>query len=126
MSNIEVFDKYGRPFNIPRDQYRSAVLGAFQNVADVLRALQADTRAVNAAIEAERSAARSIELVRAQVERGQVSIPSLLVAQQAYLQTSLALVQAEALRLADTVALFQALGGGWWNRRAEPAKGARS
>jgi outer membrane protein TolC len=97
-------------------QYRSAVLGAFQNVADVLRALQADTRAVNAAIEAERSAARSIELVRAQVERGQVSIPSLLVAQQAYLQTSLALVQAEALRLADTVALFQALGGGWWNR----------
>jgi outer membrane protein TolC len=54
--------------------------------------------------------------VRRQLERGQVSLPILLSAQQAYLQTSLARVQAEAARLADTVALFQALGGGWWNR----------
>ena len=97
-------------------QYRSTVLMAFQNVADTLRALQADARAVRAAVAAERSAARNIDLVRRQVERGQVSIPTLINAQQAYLQTSLALVQAEASRLADTVALFQALGGGWWNR----------
>ena len=40
----------------------------------------------------------------------------LINAQQAFLQTSLARVQADAARLADTVALFQALGGGWWNR----------
>jgi outer membrane protein TolC len=97
-------------------QYRSTVLVAFQNVADTLRALQADSRTLNAAIAAERSAARSIELVRGQIERGQVSLPSLLSAQQAYLQTSLARVQAQAAILADTVALFQALGGGWWNR----------
>lgn len=97
-------------------QYRSTVLVAFQNVADVLRALQADTRAVNAALAAEQSANRSIELVRRQVEQGQVSSPVLLNAQQAYLQTSLARVQAQAARLADTVALYQALGGGWWNR----------
>jgi len=97
-------------------QYRSTVLVAFQNVADVLRALQADARAVSAAIAAERSASRNIELVSKQVEQGQVSLPVLLTAQQAYLQTSLALVQAQAARLADTVALFQALGGGWWNR----------
>ena len=96
--------------------YRSTVLTAFQNVADTLRALQADARAVSAAIAAERSAARYIDLVRRQVEQGQVSIPVLLNAQQAYLQTSLARVQAQASRLADTVALFQALGGGWWNR----------
>ena len=96
--------------------YRSTVLTAFQNVADTLRALQADARAVSAAIEAERSASRYIELIRRQVEQGQVSIPILLNAQQAYLQTSLARVQAEAARLADIVALFQALGGGWWNR----------
>lgn len=98
------------------EQYRSTVLNAFQNVADALRALQSDDRLVSATRVAERSAARSMELVRAQVAKGQTSLPALLVAQQAYLQTSLARVQAEALRLADTVALFQALGGGWWNR----------
>jgi NodT family efflux transporter outer membrane factor (OMF) lipoprotein len=98
-------------------QYRSVVLTAFQNVADTLRALQADARTVAAAIAAERSAARNIELIRYQVEEGQVSVPLLLTAQQAFLQTSLARVQAEAIRLADTVALFQALGGGWWNRQ---------
>jgi NodT family efflux transporter outer membrane factor (OMF) lipoprotein len=97
-------------------QYRGVVLAAFQNVADALRALQSDARAVAAAIEAERSASRNIDVVRRQVEQGQVSVPILLAAQQAYLLTSLARVQAEAARLADTVALFQALGGGWWNR----------
>jgi NodT family efflux transporter outer membrane factor (OMF) lipoprotein len=97
-------------------QYRSTVLVAFQNVADVLRALQVDERTITAAIAAEESASRNIELVRRQVEQGQVSSPVLLIAQQAYLQTSLARVQAQAARLADTVALFQALGGGWWNR----------
>jgi NodT family efflux transporter outer membrane factor (OMF) lipoprotein len=97
-------------------QYRSTVLVAFQNVADVLRALQADARALNAAVMAEQAAQRSFDLVRRQLEQGQVSLPILLSAQQAYLQTSLARVQAEAARLADTVALFQALGGGWWNR----------
>jgi NodT family efflux transporter outer membrane factor (OMF) lipoprotein len=97
-------------------QYYSTVLMAFQNVADTLRALQADARSVSVAVTAERYAARNIALVRQQVERGQVSTPVLLNAQQAYLQTSLARVQAEASRLADTVALFQALGGGWWSR----------
>jgi NodT family efflux transporter outer membrane factor (OMF) lipoprotein len=97
-------------------QYRSTVLVAFQNVADVLRALQADDRALSAAVAAERAAARSFDLVRRQLDQGQVSLPILLSAQQAYLQTSLARVQAEAARLSDIVALFQALGGGWWNR----------
>jgi len=97
-------------------QYRSVVLTAFQNVADALRALQADARTLSAAVAAEQAAQRSFDLVRRQLERGQVSLPILLSAQQAYLQTSLARVQAEAARLADTVALFQALGGGWWNR----------
>jgi outer membrane protein TolC len=96
------------------------VLVAFQNVADVLRALQADARTVSAAIAAEESANRSIDLVRRQVEQGQVSSPVLLIAQQAFLQTSLARVQAQAARLADTVALYQALGGGWWNRSPAP------
>jgi NodT family efflux transporter outer membrane factor (OMF) lipoprotein len=106
-------------------EYRSTVLAAFQNVADVLRALQADARTVNAATEAERSASQNIDLIRQQVEQGQASIPILLVAQQAFLQTSLALVDAKAARLADTVALFQALGGGWWNRVPAPPADSR-
>jgi NodT family efflux transporter outer membrane factor (OMF) lipoprotein len=97
-------------------QYRSTVLAAFQNVADVLRALQADTRAIGAATAAERSASESIALMRKQVDQGQISVPLLLAAQQAYLQTSLARLDAQASQLANTVALFQALGGGWWNR----------
>lgn len=102
-------------------EYRSVVLASFQNVADVLRALQADTRAMSAATEAERAASRNIDLVRQQVQEGQVSVPLLLVVQQAYLQAQLARVEAEASRLANTVALFQALGGGWWNRPPPPA-----
>jgi NodT family efflux transporter outer membrane factor (OMF) lipoprotein len=97
-------------------QYRSAVMAAFQNVADVLRALQADARAVTAAAAAERSAEQNVNLVRRQVEQGEVNIALLIQAQQAFLQTLLAHVDARASRLADTVALFQALGGGWWNR----------
>jgi len=103
-------------------EYRSVVLASFQNVADVLRALQADARALDAAIAAERAASRNIDLVRQQVQEGQVSVPLLLVVQQAYLQAQLARVEAEASRLANTVALFQALGGGWWNRPPPPAR----
>src|SRR5262249_16803428 len=103
-------------FNQVAAQYQTAVFTAFQNVADTLRAFEADTRGVGAAVAAERSAARNIALVRRQVEEGQFSISVLITAQQAYLQTSLARVQAEAARLADIVALFQALGGGWWDK----------
>ncbi|MBN9261579.1 MAG: TolC family protein, partial [Hyphomicrobium sp.] len=69
----------------------------------------------------QRAASRNIDLVRQQVQEGQVSVPLLLVVQQAYLQAQLARVEAEASRLANTVALFQALGGGWWNRPPPPA-----
>jgi hypothetical protein len=46
----------------------------------------------------------------------------LLNAQQTYLQAEIQVVQARAARLADTAALFQALGGGWWNRTEPPAE----
>ena len=97
------------------------VLTAFQNVADVLLALETDGRALAAARDAEIAANRSLELFRQQLQQGQVSLPTLLTAQQAFLQTSLAKVQAEAARLSDAVALFQAVGGGWWDRQTEAA-----
>ena len=100
-------------------QYKGVVLTAFQNVADVLVALEADNKSIAAAREAEAAANRSLDLIRKQLEQGQISLPVLLTAQQAFLQTSLARVQAQASRLANTVALYQALGGGWWNRTTE-------
>jgi NodT family efflux transporter outer membrane factor (OMF) lipoprotein len=97
-------------------QYRGTVLSAFQNVADCLAALQTDADLLAAATVADQSARDTLRIVRLQVSLGQVAYLSILNAQQTYLQAELALIQARAGRLADTAALFQALGGGWWNR----------
>ncbi|WOJ89353.1 efflux transporter outer membrane subunit [Methylocapsa polymorpha] len=97
-------------------QYRSTVITAFQNVADSLRALQADARALKAANAAEAAAHTSLEITRKQLLLGEVNFLALLTSEQTYLQAVLAHAQAEANRFADTAALFQALGGGWWNR----------
>lgn len=93
--------------------YRQTVITALQNVADALRSLQADARAVQAAIKAEDSAKATLDIVQKQLTLGQISPVTVLTAQQAYLNTSIARVQAEATRLADTAALFMALGGNW-------------
>jgi NodT family efflux transporter outer membrane factor (OMF) lipoprotein len=103
-------------FEQAKAQYRSTVLTAMQNVADALRALQADANALHAAVASVRAASRSLEIVRRQLALGQVAYLSLLNAEQTYQLARLTLVQAEANRLTDTTALLQALGGGWWNR----------
>jgi NodT family efflux transporter outer membrane factor (OMF) lipoprotein len=97
-------------------QYCNTVLLAFQNVADVLRALHDDARALRIQERALRVAIESLTIARNQFSAGTISYVTLLNAQRAYEQARLALVQAQAARLADTAALFQALGGGWWNR----------
>jgi NodT family efflux transporter outer membrane factor (OMF) lipoprotein len=106
-------------------QYRSSVLTAFQNVADTLRALQYDADAVKAQVTAEHAASESLSIARKALALGSISYLSLLNAEQTYQQTLINLVQAKANRYADTAALFQALGGGWWNRpdlaAAEPS-----
>jgi NodT family efflux transporter outer membrane factor (OMF) lipoprotein len=99
-------------------QYRAAVILACQNVADTLRALQSDADALKASAEADVAARKSFELARHQREFGTISLVTLLNAEQTYNQAELALVQAQANRYADTAGLFQALGGGWWNRRS--------
>ena len=94
-------------------QYRDTVVKAFQNVADSLRALQADAHAVAAARNAESAAKRYLERVRLQQKFGGVSQLVVVDAQRSYLNTALARVQIEAQRLSNTVALYAALGGGW-------------
>ncbi len=102
--------------------YRSVLIGALQNVADTLHALQYDAEALRAARDFERAARISLDLARQQMETGNANVLLLLVAQQTYLQAGIGVVQARANRLADTAALFQALGGGWWNRAAPPTE----
>jgi len=96
--------------------YKATVLTAFQNVSDSLLALEGDAEALAAQTSAERSAAGSLELVQAQYKAGGASYLQVLTAQQTYQTAEVALVKTRAQRFTDTAALFQALGGGWWNR----------
>jgi NodT family efflux transporter outer membrane factor (OMF) lipoprotein len=102
------------------EQYRSTVLTAFQNVADTLNALQQDADALRAAAAARDAAAVTLDLSKQQYQSGYANYLALLSAEQAYQQAVINLVQAQASRYADTAALFQALGGGWWNRTDIP------
>ena len=102
-------------------QYRATVLNAFQNVADALQAIAIDSVAQKAAADAELAASRSLAIGERQLALGDVSPLALLVLQQSLQNAEVNLVIAKSNRLQDSVALFQALGGGWWNRAAEAA-----
>jgi NodT family efflux transporter outer membrane factor (OMF) lipoprotein len=103
-------------YDMAQAQYRNTVLAAFQNVADALRALQLDAATLKAQRAALRAASDTLDLARGQYRLGAITYVILLTAQRSYQQARLAVVQAQAARYADTAALFQALGGGWWNR----------
>jgi NodT family efflux transporter outer membrane factor (OMF) lipoprotein len=107
-------------FTQAAEQYRSTVLTAFQNVADTLHALQQDADALKAAADARTAARVTLDLAQKQYQSGYASYLALLSAEQAYQLAVINLVQAQANRYADTAALFQALGGGWWNRPDVP------
>ena len=98
------------------EQYRSTVLTAFQNVADTLSALEQDAEGLRAAAQAAQAAKVTLDLAQRQYQNGYGAYLSLLSAEQADQQARINLVQAQASRYADTAALFQALGGGWWHR----------
>jgi NodT family efflux transporter outer membrane factor (OMF) lipoprotein len=100
----------------PRRQYRETVLQAFRDVADVLRALEYNAVTLRAQADAEAAAADTLEIAKKQVFFGATSQLSLLNAQRQYFLARILLVRVQSLRFADTAALFQALGGGWWNR----------
>jgi len=101
-------------------QYRAAVILACQNVADTLHALQSDADALLASAQADRAAKAAFDLARSQFQLGAISHVAVLNAEQTYQQAELALIQAQANRYSDTAALFQAVGGGWWNLPEDP------
>jgi NodT family efflux transporter outer membrane factor (OMF) lipoprotein len=102
--------------------YQGTVIAAVQNVADSLRAIQNDADALRASRDFDRAADISFSQARQQFNAGNVNVLILLTAQQTNLQAKIQVVQTQAARLADTAALFQALGGGWWNRADLPAE----
>lgn len=108
-------------FEKAKAQYQGVVLQAFQNVADVLRALQYDADALAAQVKAEKAASDSFALSREQYGAGAIAYTQMLDAQRTWQQTRIGLVQAEAARLTDSVALYQALGGGWHQEKSETA-----
>lgn len=99
--------------------YRETVLHAFQDVADVLRSLDDDSRTLAAQAEAEAAARNALDVTEKQFRLGAVSYLALLNAQRQYQESRILLVQAQAARFADTAALFQALGGGWAGKEIE-------
>jgi NodT family efflux transporter outer membrane factor (OMF) lipoprotein len=103
-------------------QYQTTVLTAYQNVADVLHASLSDAETLGGAVETEDAAKVAYDLTRRQMELGYVNTLILLNAETTYSQARIQRVQAQAARYSDTVALFQALGGGWWNRPAVAAR----
>jgi NodT family efflux transporter outer membrane factor (OMF) lipoprotein len=105
-------------------QYRQTVLQSYQNVADSLRALEGDARSLQAQTDAELAARDSLRLTESQYQLGGVSYLLLLNAQRAYQEARISRIQAQASRYADSAALFQALGGGWWNHTDTPIDSA--
>ena len=114
-------------------QYRSTVITALQNVADTLHAIRADADALKAAAKSEHASKTVLDLSTRQYQLGYISYQNLLAAQQNYQMAVVTLAQAQSGRLGDTAALYQALGGGWWNRQevgkqdaasAQPGKSA--
>ncbi len=110
-------------YDAAQAQYQSTVLNAFLDVANTLRAIDTDANEVIATADAERLANDALKLVQRQYQLGAVSYLASLDAQRTYLSTRVALVQARAARYTDTAALFQSLGGGWWDAPEALASG---
>lgn len=110
-----------------RYQYKATVITAYQNVADTLHAIQSDADALKAVVEAERAAKTQRDVTRDQYRAGYVNYLTLLSAEGVYQQAVIARVQAQTNRYGDAATLYQALGGGWWNRTGTAAAaGTRS
>ena len=100
-------------------QYQTTVITAYQNVADTLHALVADADTLAAADAAERAAKVTLDLTHQRAQDGYTDYLTDFAAGVAYSQAVLGRIQAQATRFGDTTALYQALGGGWWNRKGE-------
>ena len=100
-------------------QYRATVLIAFQNVADTLHAIEADASSLKIADDQVIYSKKAYALTQRQHKSGYLDRLALITAQQNYRQALMIQVQMQSARLGNTASLFQALGGGWWNRQIQ-------
>lgn len=119
---------YGRKaaidaFEASQAIYRQTVLDAFQQVADSLKALEHDAEGLQAQAEARRAAGEALRLQQINYKSGIAAYQDVLTADVQFHQADIGYLQAVAQRHQDTVALFVALGGGWWNAQVETAQG---
>jgi len=110
-SAVAAFDQAGAA-------YREVVLTGLQNVADTLVALDADARTLRERAEAAKLARTAYDITSKRYEAGGVSLLALLEAQRQQITASVDEARAVGDRFADSAALFQALGGGWWTAEA--------
>jgi len=119
---------YGRKaaidaYQVMEANYRQAVLTAFAQVADCLKALEHDAEALQAESEAQSAAKDALHLLHVNYDAGMAPYVDVLTADVQYQQATILYLQAGAQRQQDTVALFVALGGGWWNAKNQVASG---
>lgn len=101
-------------FDIALANYRQTVLQGLQNVADCLMALELDNENLTMQTSSYDKTHQNLRILQQQLHMGGVSLAQLLNAQIADNQALMNKLQVESLKLSDTAALFQALGGGWW------------
>ncbi len=106
-------------YNQSLASYRQNVLEALAQVADTLRALEHDAEFLNAASKALNASEEALRLIQSNYQSGTVSYLQVLIANSLYHQAKIGYIQAQAQRFQDTVALFVAVGGGWWNKEEE-------
>jgi len=99
-------------FDAAAANYRYVVLESLQNVADVLRALDNDAQRLSALSAADTAAQGSLESMQHRYALGAAGYVQLLIAQQQSQQTQISLIEAQARRLIDSAAFYQAMGGG--------------
>jgi outer membrane protein TolC len=92
--------------------YQGTVLSAFQDVANALYAVDADSRALQMSQDSESASQTTWKLSDSQLKAGYASMPTALAAKQSWLQAQAARVAAQGSLYGDVVALYQSLGGG--------------
>ncbi|WP_215782213.1 efflux transporter outer membrane subunit [Paludibacterium sp. B53371] len=104
-------------------QYQQTVLGAFQNVANTLRTIEADAGTLDAQATLTAQSRQLRDIMQQRYRLGAVSYLNVLDAERSYQQARTNLATAQAARFSDSAMLYMALGGGWWNRTGQEQAG---
>jgi NodT family efflux transporter outer membrane factor (OMF) lipoprotein len=106
-------DQRQAQFDIARESYRAAILGALQEVEDALVALQSTSERLAALRNALDAARNASTLATQRYSTGVIDFLTVLETQRTLLNAQDSVAASEAELAADRVRLYKALGGGW-------------